>query len=67
MSNGSPTCSVWDASKQDWSSDGCEVMNVTANSVKCACNQLGIFGSLVVSSVCPSNNTLHPLAYNIIV
>ena len=52
MSNGSPTCSVWDVSKQDWSSDGCEVINVTANSVKCACNQLGIFGSLVVSSVC---------------
>ena len=83
MSNGSPTCSVWDASKQDWSSDGCVMINVTANTVKCACNQLGIFGFLVVSSVClcmcvcasvhacvcvhASNNTLQPIGIQVII
>ena len=37
----------------DWSSDGCEVISFTGNSVTCASDHLTIFGSLVqVSCMC---------------
>ena len=43
----------------DWSSDGCEVISVTGNSVTCASDHLTIFGSLVVSCVCVLYRHLH--------
>ena len=46
-------CSFWDVTVSDWSSDGCEVIYVTGNTVTCASDHLTIFGSLVqVSCVC---------------
>ena len=46
------SCVFWNVTEQDWSSDGCEVVNETANVVFCACSHLTTFGSLSVSSVC---------------
>ena len=46
-------CSFWDVTVSDWSSDGCEVISVTGNTVTCASDHLTIFGSLVqVSCLC---------------
>lgn len=63
----SATCAYWNASLQDWSFDGCEVIYANDESTRCQCDHLTNFAVLMDINGIFQNSTILALDYITIV